>query len=158
MNRNFYFLLIFLGLIFMSSCSSSRRVGRSIPASTLNTQVNLSMEDLDYIGEVKGTSTQTYLLGLPIGGRRQYFGQIAIGSAGFNHVNFQSRGMSNALYDALNSRQDIDFVLPIAYDFEVHRMFLGRKVKINLRAKAFKIKVQTAVPAEEKKEEEKKDE
>jgi hypothetical protein len=153
MKRNFYFLVIFFGFTLITSCSL-RRIGKAVPTSSLNTQVNLTMEDLDYIGEVKGTSTQTYLLGIPIGGKRQYYGQIGVGSSGFSRSPaFQNRGMDNALYEALNSKPDLDFVLPIAYDFEVNRMFLGRKVKINVRAKAFKIKLQTAPPVEEKKDE-----
>jgi hypothetical protein len=142
MKRNLCFLLISL-VVVASSCSSSRRVGKSLPSSAINTQVNLTMDDLEYIGEVKGTSTQTYLLGFPIGGKRQNYGEVGVGNAGFSRVSFsgRSRGMNNALYDALNSKPDADFVLPISFDFEVNKMFLGRSVKINIRAKAFKIKV-----------------
>jgi hypothetical protein len=143
MKSNFYFLLI--SLIVVTSSCSFRRVGKSLPSSSINTQVNLTMDDLEYIGEVKGASIQTYLLGFPIGGKRQNFGQVGVGNGGFSRVSFfsRNRGMNNALYNALSSQPDADFVLPISFDFEVNKMFLGRKVKINIRAKAFKIKIKT---------------
>lgn len=139
MKRNFNLILILIGsiIIFNTSCTP-RIIGKSVPGTPLQTQINFSMDDLEYVGEVKGSSTQTYVLGLPVGGKRQYFGQVGTGGPGFPA--FQSRGLNNALYEALKSQPDADFVLPIAYEYEVNRLFLGRKVKINLRAKAFKIK------------------
>jgi hypothetical protein len=140
MKRNFNMILILIGSIVIStSCSTSRIIGRTVPASTLHSQVNFTMDDLEYVGEVKGTSTQTYVLGIPVGGSRQHYGKVGSGGPGFPPL--QSRGLDNALYEALKSQPDADFVLPLAYEYEVNKMFLGRIVVTKLRAKAFKIKV-----------------
>jgi len=129
-------ILVAAGLVvFASSCTMN---SKSVASSSLNTQVNLTMGDLEYVGEVTGSATQYYALGLPIGGRRYYTastGGLAIPGAGL--VN---RGMSNALYDALMQKPDADFVLPLSMESKKNVMFLGRKEMITVRAKAFRIK------------------
>ncbi|HRD38442.1 MAG TPA: hypothetical protein PLC65_07410, partial [Bacteroidia bacterium] len=50
------------------------------------------------------------------------------------------RAYNNALYDALKQKNDADFVLPLSSESTTNRAFLGKKVTLNVRAKAFKIK------------------
>jgi hypothetical protein len=129
-------------LLFIGSCQSHKI---NMPGSPINTQVNLTMENLEYIGEIKGTATQSYLLNIiPIGGRRLHTANVAIGSTGLLNVNIKRRGFNNALYDALMTRPDADFVLPLSYTTTVDRMFLGRRETVRIRAKAFKIITHTA--------------
>jgi len=106
------------------------------PESRPVTQVNLTMDNLEYVGDVTGSATQYYALGIPVGGRKYYTASVG----GLNLTSVVSRGYNNALYDALMQKPDADFVLPLATEEKSNRMFLGRKQMITVRAKAFKIK------------------
>ena len=124
-------IYLFVGVAFLvSSCTITQR---STPGASLNVQVNFDMDDLDYIGEVSGTAEQHYFLGLPYGGRRFYTGVIGNNLA-------LDRAMNNAMYDALMSKPDADFILPVSIESKVSRVFLGKTKKITIRGKAFKIK------------------
>ncbi|MBL4754543.1 MAG: hypothetical protein JKY52_13230 [Flavobacteriales bacterium] len=124
-------IYLFVGVAFLvSSCTVTQR---STPGAALNVQVNFDMDDLDYIGEVTGTAEQHYFLGLPYGGRKYYAGVIGSGFA-------LDRATNNAIYDALLSKPDADFILPVSVETKTSRVFLGRTKKISIRGKAFKIK------------------
>lgn len=127
-------LIVALGVVvFASSCTM---MSKTVATSGLNTQVNLTMDNLEYVGEVTGNATQYYALGMPIGGRKYYTASVG----GLNIGSIVNRGYNNALYDALMQKSDADFVLPLATEETTDRMFLGRKQMITVRAKAFKIK------------------
>ncbi|HEY8400845.1 MAG TPA: hypothetical protein VIK89_06265 [Cytophagaceae bacterium] len=134
-----YLFILSVSVLLISSCT---RRTKSTPSTNLNVQVNFNMEDLEYIGEVTGSSKQSYLFGvIPVGGRRFHTGAIGIGNGGFLGNLSVRRGVNNALYDALMSKPDADFVLPVSYFVESDGMFLGRKDSIIIKAKAFKLKV-----------------
>jgi len=120
-------------LLFASSCTMHNRTTMGAP---LEARVNFTSADLEYIGEVTGTSTQYYVLGIPYGGRRYY----TASTGGLALPVSTDRGYNNALYDALGQKADADFVLPISSESTVNYSFLGRKVTLTIRAKAFKIK------------------
>ena len=93
-------LYIILFIALLSSCVMKKT---AMPVSTINTQVLFNYDDLEYIGDVTGTATQTYLFGvIPIGGRRNhqgvFSGSIISSPQAFN---LSRRGVNNALYDAL---------------------------------------------------------
>ena len=48
--------------------------------------------------------------------------------------------VNNALYDALQTQPDADFVLPVSVETVKDVMFLGNKTTYTVRAKAYKIK------------------
>jgi hypothetical protein len=110
---------------------------KTISGAQLDARVNFQSSDLEYVGEVNGTATQYYILGIPYGGRRYHTASTA-GSI----INTQAfdRAYNNALYDALSQKPDADFVLPLSTESTTNQAFLGRKVTLNIRAKAFKIK------------------
>ena len=88
------FSIVVATLFVFTSCTQKFK---STPVAPVNVQVNVTMDDLEYVGEVTGTSTQSYLLGrIAIGGRRNHAGQVG-GTIGLP----QTRGVNNALYDAL---------------------------------------------------------
>jgi hypothetical protein len=120
-------------LLFASSCTMHNRTTMSAP---MEARVNFSSADLEYVGEVTGTSTQYYVVGIPYGGRRYY----TASTGGFAVTGVTDRGYNNALYDALGQKPDADFVLPISSESTINRSFLGKKVTLTIRAKAFKIK------------------
>lgn len=127
------FSIVVATLFVFTSCTQKFK---STPVAPVNVQVNVTMDDLEYVGEVTGTSTQSYLLGvLPIGGTRFQAGQVG-GTIGIP----QSRGVNNALYQALLTQPDADFVLPVSVESTKNVMFLGNKTTYTVRAKAYKIK------------------
>jgi hypothetical protein len=129
-------ILIFLVIILASSCTITRK---GVPTVPMNFQINLDMTNLEYLGEVTGTSTQAYFLGIPLGGRK-YTAGVSMPTGIFLPPIPHSRGMNNAMYDALLSKPDADFVLPVSYVTVRQQMFLGSKVKLTLKTKAFKLK------------------
>jgi hypothetical protein len=144
--NNIVFGLFFIFLIV--SCVSRRN---TMPVSPLNTQVNFNYDDIEYISDVTGTSTQSYLFGIiPIGGRRNHSGVFTTNNqvipAAFLRVP-NRRGLNNALYDALQSKPDADYVIPVSYKIETTFMPFGRKVTLTVRAKAIKIRPKKPEPA-----------
>ncbi len=127
-------ILSTFAILLASSCTMRNK---TIAGSTLDARVNFVSSDLEYVGEVNGTATQYYMFGLPYGGRRYH-----TASTGGSLLNTQSfdRAYNNALYDALGQKPDADFVLPLSTESTTNRAFLGKKVTLNVRAKAFKIK------------------
>lgn len=136
LNRVIYSIVVATLFVF-TSCTQQFK---STPVAPVNVQVNVTMDDLEYVGEVTGTSTQSYLFGvMPIGGRRFHTGEFT-SQSGFVALP-QGRGVSNAMYDALQSQADADFVLPVSVEATKNVMFLGNKTTYTVRAKAYKLKV-----------------
>lgn len=133
-----FLLVVITGLL--ASCSTLTVRSTSRPTVNMQAQFNFSMEDLEYVGEVKGTATQSYLLGIPIGGRRKHYGVVGMAGGGLFNLYNKDRAFNNALYDALNSKPDADFILPVSMNVEKHKLFLGSKVTLSVRAKVFKLK------------------
>lgn len=131
-----YIILILSIIAFsFSACTVQKK---SIPATPILTQINLEMDDLEYLGEISGTSTQSYFLFFPYGGER-YQGAVSELPGRGSNIKYKRRGYDNALFDALMQKPDADFLLPISMEVTSHRMFLGREEVITVRAKAFKI-------------------
>lgn len=124
----------FAVLLGLSSCTMNNK---SIAGAQLDARVNFDRSDLEYVGEVTGTATQHYILGIPYGGRR--FHTASTSGAVINTQAFD-RAYNNALYDALSQKPDADFVLPLASESTTNMAFLGKRVTLKVRAKAFKLK------------------
>ncbi|MBX7203359.1 MAG: hypothetical protein K1X77_09830 [Bacteroidia bacterium] len=135
-----------LTALILSSCnegvmSIGRENRRITPVSPINTIVNMQSDDLEYVGEVTGSSEQSYVFGsLPIGGRLNHY--VVVNQSGSELLSLvpMRRGVRNAVYDALNKKPDADFIIPISYEITIDRMFLGRKEKVNARVKVFRFK------------------
>ncbi len=137
--KQYKYILVLLSaiVISMSSCTIRQRV---VPLTPINAQVNFDMDDLEYIGDLVGSSEQSYFLGIiPYGGRKYHAGVLTTqGGLGIALPN--NRGYNNALYDALMQRPDADLVLPVSYERVTDQQFLGRRVNLTVRCKAYKIK------------------
>lgn len=135
--KNYICFFMTVTLLFLvSSCTVYRK---GTPAAPLEVRVNFSMDDLEYIGDVSGTSVQSYVIGIPVGGRRYTVG-TTIAPIGLLTGGGLSRGEQNALYDALLQKPDADFILPLSIESKRNVGFLGSKVTYTLRAKAFRLK------------------
>ncbi|MFA6924211.1 MAG: DUF6567 family protein [Bacteroidales bacterium] len=129
-------IAIIIVVLMATSCSITKK---GVPSAPISVQINLSMENLEYLGDATGTSTQSYFIGIPLGGRKYKVGTaIPQGSLAISIP--QSRGMNNAMYDALISKPNADFVLPISYEINKQQMFLGSKTTLTIKTKAFRIK------------------
>jgi hypothetical protein len=133
LSRKIQFFSFAVLLSLITSCTTHRSAVTTAP---VNMQLNVTTSDLEYVGEVSGKSSQSFVLGLPVGGRRYY--SAAVGVAGLLLPG--NRGIQNAVYDALKQKPDADFVIPFAVDETVNRMFLGSKRTYKVRAKAFKLR------------------
>ncbi|MCX6297194.1 MAG: hypothetical protein NTX97_14275 [Bacteroidetes bacterium] len=120
-------------LLFVSSCTMQNK---TISGAPIEARVNFVSSDLEYVGDVTGSATQYYVLGIPYGGRKYH---TASTGGLLSAVNFD-RAYNNALYDALSQKSDADFVLPLSSESTTEYSFLGKKVTLKVRAKAFKIK------------------
>ena len=129
-------IYLLMGCVLLTtSCTLTKRVS---PMTQVNVQVNFNMDDLEYVGEVTGSAEQHYFLAIPYGGRKYYSGEIYM-PAQFS-LGGTDRAVRNALYDALLSKPDADFIMPLSYKVKQQRVFLGSLKKITVRGKAFKIK------------------
>ena len=121
----------------LNSCTVRQR---AVPLTPINAQVNFTMDDLEYIGDIVGTSEQSYALGVIAYGGRKYHSGVLLPQGGLGVILPNNRGVNNALYDALQQRPDADMVLPVSFERETEQQFLGRRVNFTVRCKAYKIK------------------
>jgi hypothetical protein len=140
--RKLKYLYLFAGMLLLAtSCTTYQK---SMNTAPINVQMNITMADMDYVGEVTGTATQSFVLGIPYGGRRFYYPIAEFSGAsplgGLNYTLLRNRGLSNAMWDALQQRPDADFLIPVSVDVKTNQEFLGSKKTYTVRAKAFKIK------------------
>jgi hypothetical protein len=131
-----YSLLVGIAATVLSSCTMREK---AVPLTPINAQINFEMADLEFIGDVTGTTTQEYFLNIPYGGRLYHQGTV-LGQGGIGITVPRNRGYNNAMYDALMSQPDADLILPVSFERTVEQQFLGRKEILTVRAKAFKIK------------------
>ncbi len=138
MKKLTYTLLAFIAVATLAtSCTGYKR---TVPVTPMIAQVNFDMDDLQYIGEAIGTANQSYVLGLPIGGRK-YHSAAMVSQLGIGLGNIipNNRGYNNALYDALMKMPDADFVLPVSVNVTTDHQFLGRRDNLTIRFKAYRI-------------------
>jgi hypothetical protein len=137
--KNFKFTLLALVAVTLlaSSCTSYKR---SVPVTPMIAQVNFDMEDLEFIGEAVGTAEQSYVIGLPVGGRKYHAASTVSQLGVVGGLIPNSRGYNNALYDALMKLPNADFVLPVSVNTTTSHQFLGRREAITVRFKAYRIK------------------
>ncbi|MEZ4798876.1 MAG: hypothetical protein R2809_03680 [Flavobacteriales bacterium] len=136
-NNRFLIVAVVLLTVLVSSCTTYRR---AVPVTSVNAQVIIDFDDLEYIGDVVGSSEQSYVLGvIPYGGRKYRQG-VLLSQNGLGIQLPADRGTSNAIYDALQQKPDADFVLPVSYETITHRQFLGRREELKVRFKMYKIK------------------
>lgn len=127
-------LFLVAGLLATTACTTYRTASVAAP---VRVQINIDYSNMDYIGDVTGTATQSFALGLPIGGQRY---RVAIADYAGNGIMPNNRGINNALYEALKQKPDADFLIPFSVEEKRNRMFLGSKRTYTVHAKAFKIK------------------
>lgn len=132
-----YMFMVGAMAISLSSCVMKQK---AVPLTPINAQINFDMDDLEFIGDVTGSTTQSYLLGVIAYGGRKYHSGALLSQGGLGVSLPNSRGYNNALYDALMQKPDADFVLPVSFENSIEQQFLGKKETLTIRCKAYKIK------------------
>ncbi len=69
------FLYILTGVLILSSCTV---YNKSVPSSPIVTQINIDFDDLEFLGEITGEATQSYVLGIPYGGEKNKVGAVIV--------------------------------------------------------------------------------
>jgi hypothetical protein len=70
-----YMFMVGAMAISLSSCVMKQK---AVPLTPINAQINFDMDDLEFIGDVTGSTTQSYLLGvIAYGGRKYYCRKVA---------------------------------------------------------------------------------
>lgn len=133
-----YLYILMVG-VFMASLSACTLKQKAVPLTPINAQINFSMDDLEYLGDATGTSTQSYVLGMAYGGRKYHSG-VLLSQSTLGNILPNNRGYSNAVYDALMQKPDADFVLPVSFESVVEQQFLGNRETLTVRCKAYKLK------------------
>jgi uncharacterized protein DUF6567 len=131
------FLSIPLLMLLFSSCTVQQKI---MPAAPYSTSINFDMDDLEYLGEVSGTSTKSYFLFIPYGSDDHKSAVLVF--PGNASKNMQTKGFKTALYNALLQQPEADFVIPLSVDVTKNIMFMGKEEITTVKAKAFKLKVE----------------
>lgn len=132
-------LPLLIALLFFGSCTVYKT---SIPRANVQTQINVGINDMQYLKDVTGVSVQSYVLGFRYGGEKYKSAAISNVSGNLIGVSLRNRGYNNAIYNALQSVPDADFIMPIKMEVKSNRMFLGHQDSIVVKFKAFKLKAQ----------------
>ncbi len=131
------YLLAALALtVVMSSCTTYRK---AVPMTQVNAQILFDSDDLEFVGDITGQSEQSFFLFIPYGQRKYHAGTL-VPQGGLGVQLPANRGYNNALYDALQQKPDADFVMPVSFETTTHQQFMGRRVLLKVRFKAYKIK------------------
>ncbi len=129
------YLFIVLVAFLLSSCYMQKSLA---PSSSLNVQLNLSLNDMEYIADTVIKVKQSYVLGLPFGGERYKIGQMVLPDNFPSYIK-RNRAFNRAVFEALTAYPDADFVIPASYKLEKHIMFLGSEEELTLKLKLMKI-------------------
>ena len=148
--RNFlriqkYSLLLIVLMTVLSSCRGIL-VKKQIQGSPLKARVDLRLfwQDFEYVGDIDETISYTqYLWGTRVYHEPVYNNRTRTTFLTFNGSSFlpiKSKPLSRALYEAQDEFPDLEFIIPYQINREKQRMFLGNKVTLNVKAKAYKLK------------------
>jgi hypothetical protein len=144
-NQKYSIVLIALVLI-ISSCGRGVLVKKTIQGRPLDANVELRLfwNDFEYLGEIDGTISYTqYTWGTRVYHEPRFNNRTRITFLSFNGRTFlpiSSAPLRRALYDAQEKYPEMEFIIPYQINRDIQRMFLGKKVTINVKAKAYRLK------------------
>ncbi len=147
MNK-FKFIILIVATLFLGSCS----IGKNISEKDIKTtsfmpnivQLNLELDDFEYVGEAEVTIVYKKILGFTllyeINGKPVNRNQI-------NSLELHGRtfipvipGLERALFDTHRTMPDADIMIPFYTLTEKQNMFLASNVTKTLKVKAYKFR------------------
>ncbi|MCB9335588.1 MAG: hypothetical protein H6586_05525 [Flavobacteriales bacterium] len=140
------FAVAVISLLF-SSCAvyTARNIktGTTMPDIV---RLNLTLDDYEFVGVTEIEAEYHRYLGLityvnTINGKPVSNNDNYVFLRGRKHIQVAgSRQLTKALYKAYKEFPDADFLMPTMSTAQVQQMFLGRKVKVSAKVKAYKIR------------------
>jgi len=146
--KKFTILLIIGFALFATSCTLGKFSYKTAPATSFTPQIvrlDLTMDQFEYLGETEiSVTSKTYFCmfrkiesinGLPKELRNKkitvFYGNKDIPVNGI---------MKRAAYKVIEDFPNADYYVPVSYQEEVNRMFLGNTKTIKMKIKAYKFK------------------
>jgi len=147
MNKLKIYIYLFSGVLLLSSCGSyvTSKVQRTTSFSPTSVELKLTLSDFEYIGEVEVTVSYNRYIGLfthvhEINGKEVARRNVNVLDL-YGRMNIPVPGVAmRALYESHVKYPDAEFIVPTSTIYEEQKMFLGRKGKVTLKAKAYKFK------------------
>jgi hypothetical protein len=144
-----YIILLIIGFaLFAASCTMGKFSYKTAPATSFSPQIvrlDLTLDQFEYLGETEISVKQKTYLGIftildsingePNDFRNKKFTQF------YGNKDIPIKGvMKRAAYKVIEDFPDADYYIPVNYQKNVYRMFLGsRKTKI-MTIKAYKFR------------------
>lgn len=141
------FLSVAVIALLLSSCavntSRNMRTGSLMPDVV---RLDLTLDDYEFVGQTEIeveyhrylrwiTYTNT-INGQPVTNNKNY-----VDLQGRRSVRLDGRGqLRKAMYKAYKEFPEADFLMPTMSTAEVQQLFLGRKIKVTAKVKAYKIR------------------
>lgn len=147
MKKHNIIIFLFLGGLLLSSCGNyvTRKVMRTTSFSPTSVELKLTLSDFEYIGEVEVSVSYNKYLGIIT--KIHEINNKEVARRNVNIVDLYGRmnvpvppAAMRALYESHIKYPDAEIIVPISSIYEEQRMFMGRKGKVTLKAKAFKFK------------------
>jgi len=133
--------------LILSSCSvytnSNIKTGTTMPD---NVRLNMTLDDYELLGKTEIEAEYHRYLGFisylnTINGQPVTNNFNYVDLKGRRHIQIDgNRQLSKALYKAYKEFPEADFLMPTMSTMEVQQMFLGRKIKVTAKVKAYKIR------------------
>ena len=141
------FLFLSVITLFLSSCAvyTSRNIktGTTMPNDV---RLNMTLDDYEFLGETQVEAEYHKYLGFityvnTINGEPVSNNDNYVYLSGKRHIRVAgSKQITKALYKAYKEFPNADFIMPTMSTKEVQQLFLGKKIKVTAKIKAYKIR------------------
>jgi len=146
--KKFIILFIIGFALFATSCTLGKFLHKTAPATSFTPQVvrlDLTMDQFEYLGETEiSVTSKTYfgvfrriesINGLPKEMRNK---KIAVF---YGNKDIPVNGIiKRAAYKVIEDFPNADYYVPVSYQKDVNRMFLGNTKTLKMKIKAYKFK------------------
>jgi hypothetical protein len=144
-----YIILLIIGFaLFATSCTLGKFSYKAVPATSFSPQIvklELTLDQFEYLGETEiSVNQKTYLgiftildsiNGLPKDYHHKKFTQF------YGNKDIPVKGaMKRAAYKVVEDFPDADYYIPVNYQKNIYRMFLGSRKTTTMTIKAYKFR------------------
>lgn len=141
------FLSITVVALLLSSCAvNTSRNMRQASLMPNEVRLDLTLDDYEFVGETEVEVEYHRYLGLityvnTVNGQNVSNNRNYVNLQGTRNVRLDGRRqLRRAMFKAYKEFPAADFLIPTMSTEEVQQMFLGRKVKVSAKVKAYKIR------------------
>jgi len=144
-----YIILFIIGFALLgTSCTLGRLTHKTVPATSFTPNIvklDLTMEQFEYLGETEISVTLKTYFGMfkrieTINGLPKDIRNIKL-TTFYGNKDIPVEGiLKRAAYKVIEDFPDADYYVPVNYQENIHRMFLGNTKTITMKVKAYKFK------------------